>query len=662
MEHKVLVCGLGKLGLCLASKLALKREVLGYDISNQLVDALNSSSFSTPETGLNQLIHANASRLKFFSDTSSLPSDELLVFIIVPTPSLPDASFDTKYVYQLIDTLLPWLRTKDTPTHLVLVSTVMPGATQKIKDYIYDSLGESLSKAVSVTYNPEFIALGSVLHDMEYPDLLLLGTSPEPTPIDKRALQLIIDSYAYIHKSDPEHHILSYSEAELAKLSINTYLTQKISFANNLMMLAGSLPHSSASAILNAVGADTRVGKKYLKPGLGFGGPCLPRDTRAFSRLSDELNLPAWMPLSVQKTDRATYTFHAARISSLVHNNDISEIIFDGVTYKPDSWLLDDSPTLQLIEEVRLHLGDRVTYSYSDAFESTIASPLRSTHPYLHPYVSNSLSRKALIVRCHPGPFHTDYVSLDSPIIYSPTDSNYIPTHVIPADSQVRTLRRISLPPAVSGSFRSLYKAVLDESHIKDPEIMLSKESDQQTHLHHLVHSMYDNNPHFLDSYIKVIKHALLAIDDQAVPDHILVQRFPTFRVQFPDNISVYQFHKDSQYNHSPSELNHLFYLTQSYGSSSLHIESQYSKPFQKYSDYRDLSFGEHDLIQLNTSKYWHGDLPNLSGNTRYSIDFRFLLNPNVATGLPTHSGTRHFTDSSYYRTFNTRTLEFDGP
>jgi len=660
LDFKFLVCGLGKLGLCLATKLAESRETLGYDINKHLVDSLSAQTFSTTEPGLDLLLDSNSSRLKFYSDLSFLPPDELLIFIVVPTPSKIDASFDTKYVYNLIDSLLPWLRSKQTPTHLVLVSTVMPGATQQIKDYISNSLGHPACQSISVTYNPEFIALGSVLFDMEYPDILLLGQPSDPTPLDQRAIQLILQSYDHIHKSQPEHHILTYYEAELTKLSINTYLTQKISFANNITILTDSLPDSSATAVLNAIGADTRIGKKYLKPGLGFGGPCLPRDTRAFTRLSDDLNLPAWMPISVQKIDRAIYTHHYTRIASLLRDNLVDHIIFDGVTYKPGSWLLEDSPTLKLIEEVYSNYGEKLAYTYSDPYETTVSPILRSSHPYLSPFNPNTPPQKALVIRCHPGSSLTDYSSIQKLIFYTPLDPSPTASVRKPSLSQTRTIRRISLPPTVSNCFRSFYLDVIDLRFEPQLHQLLTKDSDQHTYLHDKIHRMYDSDPDFLDSYIQVILHSLNAIDDQIVPEIILAQRFPTFRVQFPDNISVYQFHKDTHYNHPASEFNHLFYLDQSYGSSSLHIESQYAEPYQIYSDYRDLSFGDHDLIQLNTSNYWHGDLPNLTGKTRYSIDFRLLLNPEEANALPTHSGSRLFTSTSYYRNFNTRTCTFE--
>lgn len=661
MDHKLLVCGLGKLGLCLAAKLAEKNDTLGYDINKDLVNSLNNRTFTTSEAGLDTLLSHNSGRLKYYSDLSFLPAEELVVYIIVPTPSKADSSFDVKYVYGLIDSLLPHLRSKQTPTHIVLVSTVMPGATHELKEYIAKSLDQPSSQLVTLTYNPEFIALGSVLHDMEYPDVLLLGTSPNPSLLETRAIELIVHSYKDIHKSDPEHHILSYSEAELTKLSINTYLTQKISYANNITILSNALSDCRASAVLNAIGADSRIGKKYLKPGLGFGGPCLPRDTRAFTRLSDECNLPAWMPLAVQKIDRAIYTHHASQISSEVNQHSIKHLIFDGVTYKPGSWLLDDSPTLQLIDEVFAQLGHNVKYSYSDYHEQLISPTINATHPFLLPYDLDNPPSKALLIRCHPGSPTTNYSPIQHLVTYTPLNPSSTSHRRNRIPSQVRTVRKISLPSAESDLFRSHYLQAIRNSHQTIPSEILSRDSDQHTDLHNSIHHMYDNSTTFLQSYAQIIRHALLAVDDQVIPDIIFAQRYPTFRVQYPDNISVYQFHKDSHYNHPLSELNHLFYLDQSSGSSSLHLESKYAEPHQKYSDYRDVSLGKDELIQLNTSRYWHGDLPNLTGTTRYSVDFRLLLNIADANGLQTHSGTRQFTNSSYYRNFNTSTFTFEG-
>src|SRR5439155_6007964 len=128
-------------------------------------------------------------------------------------------------------------------------------------------------------YNPEFIALGSVIRDMRNPDMVLIGES------DQRSGEMLAGIHRGICESNPTIAHMNFVNAELAKLSINTFVTTKISYANMLAEICESLPGADVDVVTRAVGADSRVGLKYLKGALGYGGPCFPRDNLALAAL-----------------------------------------------------------------------------------------------------------------------------------------------------------------------------------------------------------------------------------------------------------------------------------------------------------------------------------------------------------------------------------------
>ena len=138
---------------------------------------------------------------------------------------------------------------------------------------------------MDVYYNPEVIAQGSIIKDLRYADMVLIGG-------EGQHLDAIKEIYSKIQSVPPSVHTMSTTAAELVKLAVNCFLTTKISYANmvgEVMALSGL--ESEIKTVLKAIGADTRVGSKYLNYGYGFGGPCLPRDNRSFAAYAKKLGL-----------------------------------------------------------------------------------------------------------------------------------------------------------------------------------------------------------------------------------------------------------------------------------------------------------------------------------------------------------------------------------
>ena len=203
--------------------------------------------------------------------------------ITVPTPSDANGRFSNAYVEAVLDRIAGGLKAKKTFHVVALVSTVMPTTCEHVFVPILEKLtGKVCGRDFGFVYNPEFVALGSVIHDFLHPDMLLIGAS------DERSAQLCRELYSSVVENDPYYAVMNLTNAEITKLSLNCYVTMKISFANELALICERIPGADVDVVTTAVGADTRVGRRYLKGGLGFGGPCFPRDNLAFQRCAED--------------------------------------------------------------------------------------------------------------------------------------------------------------------------------------------------------------------------------------------------------------------------------------------------------------------------------------------------------------------------------------
>src|SRR5205823_399946 len=153
-----------------------------------------------------------------------------------------------------------------------LTSTVLPGSTRYgLLPVLEGASGKRCGRDFGLCYSPEFIALGTVIKDFLRPDFLLIGES------DSAAGDQLQDLYRDVCETQPPVARMSWVNAELTKIAVNTYVTMKITFANSLAMLCQRLPGGDIDAVTSALGLDSRIGPRYLKAGLGYGGPCFPR-------------------------------------------------------------------------------------------------------------------------------------------------------------------------------------------------------------------------------------------------------------------------------------------------------------------------------------------------------------------------------------------------
>ena len=233
-------------------------------------------------------------------ETAALTTD--VTFIVVATPSEPGGGFSLRYVLPVCERIGQSLRRKDGYHLVVLTSTVMPGSTGgAVREALEYSSGKTVGKDFGLCYNPEFIALGSVVKDFLNPDFLLIGES------DPQSGDILERIYHEVCDNRPPAARLSFIDAEIAKLAVNTYVTTKISFVNMLARICERLPGASVDAVSSAIGLDSRIGSKYLKGAVSYGGPCFPRDNVALIKLAEQVGAPPDIA-------RATDLFNRAQI------------------------------------------------------------------------------------------------------------------------------------------------------------------------------------------------------------------------------------------------------------------------------------------------------------------------------------------------------------
>lgn len=346
MIQGISVVGLGKLGAPMAAAMASRGlRVIGVDADEKKVKAINECRAPVFEPGLLELLHDSADRLSASQDIEEAVRATQLTFVVVATPSEPNGGFSLRYVLPVCEAIGRALRTKS-EFHLVcLTSTVLPGMTGgPVWDTLEQASGKQVGRDFGICYSPEFIALGSVIRDFLNPDFLLIGES------DPASGTLLESLYRLVCQNTPAVARMNFVNAEMAKLAVNTYITTKISFANMLARICEQLPTANVDVVTKAIGLDSRIGGKYLKGAISYGGPCFPRDNLALTYLAHQLGAPADIA-------EATHRFNSSQVSwlaDLVQQNAApgETIGILGLTYKPDTDVVEQAAGILLAREL----------------------------------------------------------------------------------------------------------------------------------------------------------------------------------------------------------------------------------------------------------------------------------------------------------------------
>lgn len=339
---QISVIGLGKLGAVLAGVMADRgHQVVGVDVNPAFVEAINKGLSPVSEPGLGDMIRKNAERLSATGDVAAAIKASEITFIVVPTPSGPDGTFTVKYVLNAIEPIALAIKEKSSYHIVVVSSTVMPGQTAgEVLPLLEKISGKKCGVDFGLCYNPEFIALGSVIRDMSKPDFILIGES------DERAGATLEALYKTVCPNDPPVARMNFVNAEMTKISVNTYVTTKISYANMLAEICEKVPGADSNVISRAIGLDTRIGRKYLQGAFGYGGPCFPRDNTAFAKFAEMQNVDAAIAKATDLINRKQATRLGDRIVELLPAGGTVGIL--GLSYKPDTEVIEESQAIML--------------------------------------------------------------------------------------------------------------------------------------------------------------------------------------------------------------------------------------------------------------------------------------------------------------------------
>jgi UDPglucose 6-dehydrogenase len=338
----VSIIGLGKLGAPMAAVYGSKGyKVIGVDRNPNFVDAINAGKAPVDEPLLQDYIDKSQGRLRATLSTEEAVLGSSVTFVIVPTPSGPDGTFTNKYVIEALREIGAALRKKDTYHLVVVTSTVMPGSTNgEIRQALEQAAGKKVGQALGLCYSPEFIALGSVVRDMLNPDFFLIGES------DEKAGAMLESIYLKACDNQPRVERMNCVNAELTKISINTYVTTKISYANMLSEVCDYLDGADVDVVTQAVGCDSRIGHKYLKGGVAYGGPCFPRDNVAFSKLAHNLGAHSDLAESTDTINKA----QRDRVLKIMNQHGLKtgSVGILGLSYKPGTPVIEESQGISL--------------------------------------------------------------------------------------------------------------------------------------------------------------------------------------------------------------------------------------------------------------------------------------------------------------------------
>lgn len=342
----VSVIGLGKLGLCIAACLADKGyRVTGIDVDKKKIEEINGGNNPIEETGLTELIKKCTTNLKVTNDYYEAVKNSQITFVVVATPSEADGSFSNEQLEETLKKIAKVVKEKDKYHLVVITSTVMPGTTERVAKFILESVsGKECGVDFGLAYNPEFIALGSVIHDFLNPDFILIGETNE------RDGKILEEMYKKICENNPPIARISPINAEIAKIALNCYITMKITFANSLASLCEQVEGADADVITNAIGMDSRIGRKYLKGGLGYGGPCFPRDNLAFGAFVKKVGLKPKLAETVDEVNRNQVKRIVGIAKSQLRPK--SKVSILGLSYKHLSPVIEDSQAIDIAESL----------------------------------------------------------------------------------------------------------------------------------------------------------------------------------------------------------------------------------------------------------------------------------------------------------------------
>ena len=337
---RIAVVGTGYVGLVTGTCFAeTGNKVTCVDIDKAKVDKLSAGQITIYEPGLEKIFLRNIKeeRLKFSTDLEEAIVDAQIIFLALPTPPGADGSADLKYVLGVADHLGKIL--KDYKV-IVNKSTVPVGTADKVKA----AIAKNYQGEFDVVSNPEFLREGVAVDDFMKPDRVVVGTKSD------RAKKLMSELYApFVRQGNPVI-FMDERSSELTKYAANSFLATKISFMNEIAQLCERMG-ADVDMVRRGIGSDDRIGKRFLFPGIGYGGSCFPKDVQALIMSSDEVNYEFEILKAVEKVN-ANQKLHLVEKIKAYYKNNLQGKHFAlwGLAFKPNTDDIREAPALSIID------------------------------------------------------------------------------------------------------------------------------------------------------------------------------------------------------------------------------------------------------------------------------------------------------------------------
>ena len=336
---KITVIGTGYVGLVTGTCFAeTGNKVTCVDIDKAKVDKLSSGQITIYEPGLEKIFLRNIKegRLVFTTHLEEVLEASEIIFLALPTPPGADGSADLKYVLGVADQLGKLMKGYKV---IVNKSTVPVGTADKVRE----AIAKNYKGEFDVVSNPEFLREGVAVDDFMKPDRVVIGTKSE------QAKKVMTELYAPFVRQGNPLIFMDERSSELTKYAANSFLATKISFMNEIAQLCERMG-ADVDMVRRGIGSDDRIGKRFLFPGIGYGGSCFPKDVQALVKSSNEVNYEFEILKAVEKVN-ALQKLHLVNKINAYFKNDLQgkKIALWGLAFKPNTDDIRDAPAIDMI-------------------------------------------------------------------------------------------------------------------------------------------------------------------------------------------------------------------------------------------------------------------------------------------------------------------------
>jgi UDPglucose 6-dehydrogenase len=336
---KITVIGTGYVGLVTGTCFAeTGNKVTCVDIDKAKVDKLSSGQITIYEPGLEKIFLRNTKegRLVFTTNLEEVLEASEIIFLALPTPPGADGSADLKYVLGVADKMGKLMKGYKV---VVNKSTVPVGTADKVRE----AIAKNYKGAFDVVSNPEFLREGVAVDDFMKPDRVVIGTKSE------QAKKVMTELYAPFVRQGNPLIFMDERSSELTKYAANSFLATKISFMNEISQLCERMG-ADVDMVRRGIGSDDRIGKRFLFPGIGYGGSCFPKDVQALVKSSNEVNYDFEILKAVEKVN-ALQKLHLVNKINTYFKNDLQgkKIALWGLAFKPNTDDIRDAPAIDMI-------------------------------------------------------------------------------------------------------------------------------------------------------------------------------------------------------------------------------------------------------------------------------------------------------------------------